>query len=193
MCKSCACLHQDTSIPEAVCLDMQHKASTKTFQRQLGVTLIELVITIVVLGIALSAMISALSTGIAQSATPLWESRSLELTQAYLDEILAMKFDGTQAVGGGEVSGLCSISVDGQARSAFDDVDDYNGLLDSPPQLIESSLDMSTYAEFSVAVSVACAGSELGLADDALAKRVTVTVNVPGGQSRSVAVYKGNF
>ena len=165
----------------------------KTHWSQKGVTLIEMVITIVILGIALSALISSLSSGISQSATPLWESRSLELTQAYLDEILAMKFDGTQPLGGGVVSGVCAISTDGQSRANFDDVDDYDGLNDSPPQLIESSLDMSTYSDFSVLVSVSCSGTELNLSDDAYAKRIVVTVNVPGGQSRSVAVYKGNF
>jgi MSHA pilin protein MshD len=165
----------------------------KTHRSQKGVTLIEMVITIVILGIALSALISSLSSGISQSATPLWESRSLELTQAYLDEILAMKFDGTQPLGGGVVSGVCAISSDGQSRANFDDVDDYNGLNDSPPQLIETTLDMSTYSDFSVLVSVSCSGTELNLSDDAFAKRIVVTVNVPGGQSRSVAVYKGNF
>lgn len=165
----------------------------KTHQSQKGVTLIEMVIAIVILGIALSALISSLSSGISQSATPLWESRSLELTQAYLDEILAMKFDGTQPLGGGVVSGVCAISSDGQSRANYDDVDDYDGLNDSPPQLIETSLDMSTYSDFSVLVSVSCSGTELNLSDDAYAKRIVVTVNVPGGQSRSVAVYKGNF
>lgn len=165
----------------------------KTHQSQKGVTLIEMVITIVILGIALSALISSLSSGISQSATPLWESRSLELTQAYLDEILAMKFDGTQPLGGGVVSGVCAISSDGQSRANYDDVDDYDGLNDSPPQLIETSLDMSTYSDFSVLVSVSCSGTELNLSDDAFAKRIVVTVKVPGGQSRSVAVYKGNF
>lgn len=165
----------------------------KTHRSQKGVTLIEMVITIVILGIALSALISSLSSGISQSATPLWESRSLELTQAYLDEILAMKFDGAQPLGGGVVSGVCAISTDGQSRANYDDVDDYDGLNDSPPQLIETSLDMSTYSDFSVLVSVSCSGTELNLSDDAFAKRIVVTVNVPGGQSRSVAVYKGNF
>jgi len=175
-----------------VCPSMNRKFKS-THSKQKGVTLIEMVITIVVLGIALSALISSLSSGISQSATPLWESRSLELTQAYLDEILAMKFDGTQPLGGGVVAGACSISSDGQTRVNYDDVDDYDGLNDSPPQLIETSLDMSSYTDFSVLVSVTCSGTELALSDDAYAKRIVVTVNVPGGQTRSVAVYKGNF
>ncbi len=172
---------------------MRMRAIAFNKHRQSGVTLIEMIITIVVLGIALSTLISALSGGIAQSATPLWEVRAMTLTQAYLDEILAMKFDGTQAVGGGVVSGACAISSDGQSRASFDDVDDYNGLLDAPPQLIETTLDLSDYAEYSVGVAVACAGSELALDSDALAKRITVTVNAPGGASRSIAVYRGNF
>jgi len=161
--------------------------------RQQGVTLIELIITIVVLGIALSTLIASLSGGIASSATPLWEVRAMTLSQAYLDEILAMKFDGTQALGGGAVTGVCNISSDGQNRADFDDVDDYNGVNDSPPKLIESTLDLATYAEYTVQVSVVCAGTELGLNSDALAKRIRVTVTAPGGANRSVAVYRGNF
>ena len=163
---------------------------------QSGVTLVELIITIVVLGIALSALVSALSEGVSQSATPLWEGKALELQQAYLDEILAMQFDDATPVGGGEVVGAnapCTLTNEGQSRSQFDDVDDYHNLTDTPPVLIESSIDMSQYAQYSVRVQVACAGSELGLSENRLAKRILVTVIAPGGQSRNVAVYKGNF
>lgn len=168
----------------------------KKNHKQGGVTLIELVITIVILGIALGALVSALSTGISQSATPMWEGKALEISQAYLDEILAMSFDDATPVGGGEVLGAanpCTISNEGQSRAQFDDVDDYHGLSDSPPSLIETSIDMSSYNNYRVEVAVACAGTELGYSNNRFAKRIQVTVTVPGGESRTVAVYKGNF
>lgn len=165
--------------------------------KQTGVTLIELIITIVVIGIAMSALVSALSTGIANSSTPLWEGKALELSQAYLDEIQSMKFDETSVLGGGELSSAsvnCNPSGfdDGETRANFDDVDDYHNLSESP-QLIDSSINMSAYTNFNVLVQVACAGTDLGLANDASAKRISVTITVPGGESRSVAFYKGNF
>jgi MSHA pilin protein MshD len=166
------------------------------YAKQRGVTLVELIITIVVLGVALSALVSALSEGVAQSSTPLWEGKALELQQAYLDEILAMNFDDTTPVGGGEVdlvSAPCTLSNEGQSRAQFDDVDDYHNINDTPPVLIESSINMSEYAQYKASVTVACAGIELGLSQNHLAKRIVVSIIAPGGQSRSVAVYKGNF
>jgi MSHA pilin protein MshD len=166
--------------------------------RQSGVTLIELIITIVVIGIAMSALVSSLSTGIANSSTPLWEGKALELSQAYLDEIQAMKFDEDTALGGGELSGAsvhCTVASfdDSEVRSLFDDVDDYHNLTDAPPQLIDSAINMDEYANYSVSVQVACAGTDLGLVNNSSAKRITVLVSVPGGELRSVSFYKGNF
>ena len=164
--------------------------------KQAGVTLIELIITIVVLGIALSALVSALSQGIAQSSAPIWEGKALELQQAYLDEILGMNFDDTTPSGGGEVLAVnapCTLSNEGQTRAQFDDVDDYHNVIDAPPVLIESAIDMSEYAQYRASIVVACAGTELGLSENRLAKRIVVTITAPGGENRSVAVYKGNF
>jgi MSHA pilin protein MshD len=170
--------------------------------KQRGLTLIELVITIVVLGIALSALVSALTTGIGRSAQPMWEGKALELTQAYLDEILAKKFDDQTPLGGGQVllaGNPCTISTEGQARLLFDDLDDYNGVADAPPVLIDTGVDMSRYANYQVDITVVCAGTQLGvtnaslLTDNTLAKRITVSVSVPSGEVRSVSVYKGNF
>jgi MSHA pilin protein MshD len=174
------------------------KPSAHHSNRQNGVTLIELVITIVVIGIAMSGLISALSTGIVNSSTPLWESKALALSQAYLDEIQAMRFDEQTPIGGGELANAsvnCTAAAfdDSEARDSFDDVDDYHGLSDAPPGLIEAGINMAEYANYEVTVQVACAGTDLGLSDDALAKRITVSVTVPGGESRSVAIYKGNF
>jgi MSHA pilin protein MshD len=163
---------------------------------QSGVTLIELVITIVVMGIAMAALISSLSVGIGRSSQPMWEGKALELSQAYLDEILAMTFDGQTPVGGGQVLAAqnpCTFSDDGQSRELYDDVDDYHGVSDAPPVLIDSTIDMSRYANYQVDISVACAGTDLGLDSNDMAKRITVTVSVPSGETRSVAIYKGNY
>lgn len=174
----------------------RHATRLHSMQRQRGVTLVELIITIVIIGIAMSALVSALTTGISRSAQPMLEGKALELSQAYLDEIQAMRFDDQSPIGGGAVlaaSSPCTITAEGQTRALFDDVDDYNGINDTPPVLIESSIDMSAYANYQVLVSVGCAGTELGLAANELAKRINVTVVLPSGESRDVAIYKGNF
>ncbi len=177
------------------------------FFKQHGVTLIELVITIVVLSIALSALVTGLSTGITRSAQPMWEGKALELTQAYLDEILAKKFDDQTPVGGGQVlvaDSPCTLENESQARVLFDDVDDYHGVSDKPPVLTDADADMTAqmearYKNYQVDITVVCAGTQLGttnatlLTDNTLAKRITVSVSVPSGEVRTVSVYKGNF
>ena len=182
--------------------NLSSSASRLKHPRQGGLTLIELVITIVVLGIALSALVSALTTGIGRSAQPMWESKALELSQAYLDEILAKKFDDGTPLGGGQVALVaspCTQSNEGQARAMFDDVDDYHGVVDAPPTLSDSGISMARYGNYRVEISVVCAGTELGssngslLSAVSLAKRITVSVGVPSGEVRSVSVYKGNF
>jgi MSHA pilin protein MshD len=172
---------------------MKERACLKN---QAGVTLVELIITIVVLGIAMSALLSALSTGISRSSQPLLEAKALELAQAYLDEIQAMKFDDQSPVGGGAVlvsDNPCTLSNEGQSRSMFDDVDDYHGLIDSPPALIETSIDMNAYVGYQVSIEVTCAGTELGLSANELAKSIQVGIGMPSGEIRFVTIYKGNF
>lgn len=161
---------------------------------QKGVTLIELIITIVIMGIALSALTISLSQGISRSTTPIWEQKAMSLAHAYMQEISAMSFAEQTPVGGGFVSDeSCVSSNEGQNRDSYNDVDDYDGLTEQPPVLIQSNLDMTSYQQYRVEVDVDCAGSELGLGNNALVKRIAVRVFVPGGDSRSLVSYKGNF
>lgn len=158
-----------------------------------GVTLIELIITIVILGITLASIMSILSSGFSRSADPLWQSKAVELMQAYMDEIIAMRFDGTTPLGGGAIAGPCTISSDGQARTAFDDVDDYNGLDEQPPMLISGVTLNQYYSDYRVQINVACAGTEVGLPSNDFAKRITITVTGPSSDQLQLAAYKGNF
>jgi len=161
-----------------------------------GFTFIEMIITIVIVGIALSALTSALSTSVVQGAAPIVEGKALALAQAYIDEVLPLKFDDQSPLEGGEVATAespCTISNEGQSRAQFDDVDDYNGVTDSPPFLLQPSFDMSQYANYSVSVSVNCAGLEAGLSANHLLKRISVTITTPENNQRVLSVYRGNF
>ena len=164
--------------------------------RQKGMTLVEMVISIVLVSIAMTAMLSAFSTSMGRSADPLWKTKSLKLAQAYLDEILSKKYDhdtplgGIPAATGASVCG--SLGPDGsEDRDDFDDVDDYNGLSDKPPKLVTNT-DMTGYAEYTVQVAVVCAGGDVGVSASN-AKRITVTVISPNNTSMPFSVYRGNF
>lgn len=156
-----------------------------------GFSLIELVITIVVLGIALSALSSSLFSGVGRSADPLWQSKATQLSQAYLDEILSMRYQENSPLGGGAV-GTCSIAgaeTGESSRSLFDDVDDYNGLAETATFLDGSTT--SSYSGYSVSIVVSC-NDHLG-ASSTNSKLITLTVTTPTNQSLVFATLRADL
>lgn len=161
-------------------------------RRPAGATLVELVITIVIIGVAVAGVAGAFATIVGRSADPLDQSRAVALAQLYMDEILTKPFDQNTPAGGiPPYSGGCSIGAEsGETRATFNDVDDYHGINQEQPT---SPLGLLTgYGSFRVSVTVACAGTELGLAA-AAAKRVALTIVTPSAQSYVFSAYRVNF
>ncbi len=158
---------------------------------QNGITLIELVISIVVLGIALTAIVSAISTSVGRSSGVLLQDRMIELSQAYMDEILGKRFDEDTPIGGYPPVTNCSINTEEGNRANYDDVDDYNGLNEVPTS--QTTANFANYSDYRVAVSVACAGTDIGLSADKWAKRIQVNIAAPTGQVMVFTAYKGNY
>jgi len=166
-------------------------------QKQRGVTLVELVISIVILSIAMVAVMSSFSVSIGRSADPLWRNKSLKLAQLYLDEILSKNYDDATPLGGLPVDtnpSCGSLGPDGgETRATYNDVDDYDGTVDAPPVSLVGGLD-SAYDNYSVSVSVECDNSnQVNASGTNHAKKISVTVTPPGQSDMVFAVYKGNF
>ncbi|MCP5208681.1 MAG: prepilin-type N-terminal cleavage/methylation domain-containing protein [Hahellaceae bacterium] len=169
---------------------------------QKGVTLVEMVITIVIISIALIAVINAFSGTAGRSADPLWEFKTLKLAQLYMDEILSKPYDESTPVGGVPSSTAvnCSgLGPDGESRDTYDDVDDYITAGAIAPDIINAagiSMD-GTYDDYLITIAVVCAGTELGLANNAFAKRISLTIDPPAwvtnGTTMRFSVYRGNF
>lgn len=88
-------------------------------RNQGGMTLIEVVIAIVVIAIAVSAVLGVLARNVGASADAMIVSQGITIAEAYLEEISLKAFadpDGAD----GEIG-----------RASFDDVDDYDGLVDA--------------------------------------------------------------
>ena len=185
---------------------------------QKGLTLIEMVLTIVILAISLIIITSMLSSGVGRSSDTTLEIRSAALAQSYLDEILSKRFDEMSHPRGippcrSNCTILANFGPDSgeDDRSDYDDVDDYNGLDQgqgqTDPLQDSTGAERAGYENFRVRVTVrymdiAASGTEenLGVASNDLddnedAKVITVTVNYLNSGTEGIAysAYKTNF
>src|SRR5690606_31444683 len=65
-----------------------------------GFTLVEMIVTIVILAIALVGVSNMVSLGAANSADTRLDTRAIALGESYLDEILGRRFDERSAASG---------------------------------------------------------------------------------------------
>lgn len=139
---------------------------------QAGVTLIELILSIVIISIAVTGVFSVMNLTVRHSADPVVEHQAIAIAEAYLEEILLQAYTDPNGTNTGET------------RASFDNVDDYNGLNDTGAQDQQGSL-LGNLTSYNVAVTVA---------DQAVSgltgKKVTVTVMDPGVSGLSLVGYK---
>ncbi len=169
---------------------------------QRGFTLIELIVTIVVTAIALTGLGVGLLTASRNSVDPVISMRAATLAQAYLDEILSKRFDEQNGIGGvtrcneaGQPT--CSIAMGadtGETRATYDDVDDYNGLNESPPRDAFGNNE-TLYDGFRVQITVNYdAGFSGGFAIPQNAvKKISLRISAPIAGEFTFAAYRGNF
>jgi MSHA pilin protein MshD len=171
-------------------------------QRQGGFTLIETIMVVVLLGIMMAGMTVMFVENASQSHQPYLRQRALAVANAYMDEILRKRWDDNTPLGGGCVnsgSAFCptgpaaaGIGTEEGSRSNYDDIDDYNGLSDSPP-LDSLGNTMTGYAGFSVAVSVTNPLAPWNGIAAADVKRIKVDVTSTMQETISVSAYRVNF
>ena len=167
-----------------------------------GFTLVEAVVTMVILSIAALAMSQALGFAFVHSSDGLWQARTVALAEAYLEEAAARRFDESSPVGGvppcSAVTVACSaIGPDaGETRATFDDVDDYHGLSEAPPLDAQGNVRVA-FASYRVDMTVrylsAAEVTTLGLDATTDAKHVAVTIIPPGRSAQTFTQLRGNF
>lgn len=190
-------------------------------KKQLGLSLVELVITIVLLSIALTAVTTMLQSGVGRSADTTLQVRSIALAQTYMDEILSRRFDErtrsrgippcrSTAPPARQCTAEASFGPDGlETRAQFDDVDDYHGLDEGDGQVNPlqdaTGTTRSGFDNFRVQVDVRYInvgvseeeenlGANNELDDQYDAKLVTITVTHRSFTDGIVfSAYKSNF
>ncbi len=145
--------------------------SRKQFQK--GVSLIEMIVFIIVVGIASSALFATYNYSLMHNTDPLIQVRALELAQAKLDEVLALKYDANTPTGGIPACGTPTGTACNNTPDAnMNDVDDFNGVSDTP------------YTGYTRSVTVVAAND---------LKLITVSVVAPRGFTITLAAEKANF
>ena len=179
--------------------------------KEKGFTLIEIIIGIVMLSISLAIVSRLIVPTEEQSADNLLQIKAAELGQSLLNDISSRAFDHKSDMSGGrrrcdeEGQEACTEpdklgpedgndfrDDDGENdRDDYNDVDDFKGYSDLK-DVLGAGLD-NTYNSFTIDVDVSYAGDDLGLSNNRLAKRITVTVTTPLGTKIRFATHKANF
>ncbi len=178
--------------------------------RQRGFSLIELVMFIIIVSIAVAGMTGQFSQSASRSHEPLLRQKGVLLANFYMDEILRKKWNHNTPAGGGCVdTGVgtncnpgsplaVAIGNDGQTLSAFDDIDDYHGLNDNPPQ-DQAGATLTGFGGYSVVVTVdSPAFDPLGDVtrdvETVDIRRIRVDVTVTAlNETLSLIAYRSNF
>lgn len=176
--------------------------------KQRGVTLIELIIGIVVLGIALSLITSVLGPLYSKTIDPWHQVRAAELGQSLMNEMMSRRFDKNSFKDGsllrcGEqgATDACSgipttatICNPITSRDCFIGIEDYNVYTATGDAIVDATDDNLTglYQQYTLTVAVTNAAFDsTGLIP--LQRRITITVTTPTGSSLKFTAYKGNW
>jgi MSHA pilin protein MshD len=175
---------------------------TKAVAREpAGFTLVELVIAISLIAITAVTLLQMTSRALSQQSDSMQDARISALGEAYAAQILARRFDENAGPGGvpacSPATTACSTSFDdGEPRDGYDDVDDFDGLDESPPLDADGNA-LAGYAGYRVQVSVdyadAAMVTALGLDDASDLKVVDITLTPPSGTARMLRVLRGNY
>lgn len=143
-----------------------------------GVTLVELIVSIVVISVALAGVLIVIVRGISGSADPMIWHQSVAIAEAYLEEILSKNFtpDGVEPT-----------------RGAYDDVMDYNNLTEPPHD--QNGSPIPVLAGYTVKVQVTAPSSAWNGVAVSNVWVVQVTVKPPGGNGGDVVIsgYRTNY
>lgn len=144
-----------------------------------GFTLIELIVAIVVIGIAVTWVLMVMNETTEHSADPMIEHQEIAIAEAYLEEILSKSYTSN-----GQES----------SRDKYDDVCDYSSGI-SPTIEDQTGTTVNGLGNYTVTVTVnggTCGGSTVTLGGIP-AEKVDVMVGGPGGSSVTLTGYRTNY
>ena len=175
--------------------------------RARGFTLIELVIFIVLVGIAFGGLMLAISQFTKTSADPLIDKQALAIAESLLDEIELMPFttcdpDDANAATGVGCTTLESIGPEGgqgedrwSSTSPFDNVNDYHGfqMLTGIKPIYDATTAITGLGNYKASVTVAAANLGGITSGSGNVLRITVTVTKPDNTTISLDGFRARY
>ena len=151
--------------------------------RRAGFSLIELVVSIVIVSVGLAALLIPIITATRSSADPMVRKQTLAIAEALLEEIELKPFANP-------AGGFAGAPTQAN-RPLFDDVNDYNGFTTVGIFTLDGVAipGLATYNVTSVTVTP----TALGAIAAANAVLITVTVTGPNNEAIALAGYRTNY
>ena len=179
--------------------------------RQMGITLIELVISIVVIGIAATAILQSLGFLTIGNVDPMLRSQSNLLAQNMLNEVLSHSFfepDNDPRADSSATPAVCPTRETGSGydRSLWDNVCDYRDFdsnnddgnsgirtKDGTPITELSGYHVQIEVDSSDSVQLGSLSNDLANCDAPRILRINVNVTDPRGQSLTLSGYRTSY
>lgn len=153
---------------------------------QQGVSLIEVLLFILIIGIALASVLSVLNIANRNSVDPLMRKQALAIAESLLEEVELQDFSNPS---GGFTGAKTQAN-----RALFDDISDYDGFTTTGIFPADGTAIAITGLEnYSVNVTVANSAAAWGTVPASDVAEITVTVTDPNGQSLSAVGYRVNY
>ncbi len=117
-----------------------------------GFTFIEIIMIIVILGIIMPGVMLYFIQGVKNSADSQRRVTATFLSEGLMEEIRSKGWDEVTPINA-TCSNASVIGADGEARNAYDDIDDFNGMNNTPPANSQGAA-MADYPGFTQQVTV---------------------------------------
>jgi MSHA pilin protein MshD len=152
-----------------------------------GVTLVELVISTLIVAVAVSGVLAAMVASVRGSAHPVLEEQGAAIARAYLEEIVLRRYHDPQD---GPGAGPCPPAE--ASRDLYDNVCDYQGLDDAGAR-DQSGGAIPALVAYRVTVSVDPGATLHDLSGPADVVRVDVRVRHAAGVDLRLSAYRTRY
>jgi len=179
--------------------------SVRRTARQRGISLIELIMFIIIVGIGVAGLLLVFNTTLAKSADPMIQKQMLAIAESLLEEVEAKAFtycdpDDANVTTAPSAAG-CATTAEamgpeaGESRAGtitpFDNVNDYGPNLTINPITDVTGTGVAGLGAYSATIAIAAVALGTVPATDSL--QITITVTGPGNNSLALQGYRTRY